>query len=199
MQMTTPHPDFPRLAAGCIQLVNDAAKPWPSVGFRLAALKYGHSDDLLSGEGAIVCGGRMNGRGAFPVIYTSTDPHTATAEAFQNFAAFGFAKDKVRPRVLVGIEVKVSAVLDLSNIEIRRRLGVNLQDLAQPWWPMQEAGFEALTQAIGRAARDAGFEAVILPSARRKGGINFNVFPDRLRAGSSVAVIAENDLRRYLK
>src|SRR3954447_25834036 len=75
-------------------------------------------------------------------------------------------------------------------------LGVTLQDLGQPWWPAPEAGDEAFTQAIGRAAYDAGFEAVKLPSVRRKGGTNLNVFPERLREGSSVSVLAEEDLER---
>jgi len=153
--------------------------------------------DLLSGLGARISGGRVNARDAFCVIYASTDPQTATAEAFQNFADFGFAK--VRPKVVVGVEIKMCAVLDLCDPQIRLRLGVTLTELAQPWWPVQETGSEAVTQAIGRAARDAGFEAVKMPSVRRKGGINVNVFPDRLYAGSSVRVIAESELGKYLK
>jgi len=197
--MATPHPDFAKIASHCAKIANDAAKPWKGVGFRFASLKYGKSKDLLSGQGAKISGGRVNGIGAFRVIYTSTDPMTATAETFQNFAAFGFDKDKVRPKVVVGVEIDLTAVLDLCDIGIRRRLGVTLNDLAQSWWPVQAAGDEALTQAIGRAAFDAGFEAVMLLSARRKGGINLNVFPERLRAGSSVTVLAENDLQKYLK
>ena len=170
-----------------------------AVGFRFAALKYAHSKDLLSGAGAKITGGRVNGIGTFPVIYTSTDPQTATAETFQNFADFGFDKNKVRPRVVVGVEIQLAAALDLTELRIRRRLGVNLRDLAQPWWPVQEAGHEALTQAIGRAAHDAGFEAIMLPSVRRKGGVNLNVFPENLHAGSLVKVLAEQDLQQYLQ
>lgn len=112
---------------------------------------------------------------------------------------FGFDKNTVRPKVVVGVEIKLAAVLDLSDQQIRRRLGVTLQDLAQPWWLVQEAGDEALTQAIGRAAYDAGFEGVRLLSARRKGGMNLDVFPNKLRAGSSVKVSGEEDLQHYLK
>jgi hypothetical protein len=39
----------------------------------------------------------------------------------------------------------------------------------------------------------------MMSSTRRKGGINLNVFPEKLRTGSSVTVLAEDDLRRYLK
>lgn len=195
--MATPHPDFTQLAARCSELANDAAKSWEGVGFRYAALKYAHSKDLLSGKGAEKAGGRINGIGTFPVIYTSADPQTATAEAYRNYEAFGFTR--VRPMVAVGLAIKLAAVLDLTDAKLRSRLHVTLADLAHPWWPIQEKGKEALTQAIGRAAHDAGFEAVILPSARRKNGINVNVFPQRLRAGSSVAVLNEGDLKTHLK
>jgi len=135
--MATPHPDFAQLAARCVDLAKGAPKPCTSLGFRFAALKYGGSKDLLSGQGARTSGGRINAIGAFPVIYTSTDPGTATAETFRNFAAFGFEKSKVRPRVFVGVEIKLAAVLDLSDRRIRRRLKLNLKDLAQPWLPEQ--------------------------------------------------------------
>jgi RES domain-containing protein len=197
--MTPSHPSFAKLVACCLRLAKDAAKPCEALGFRFAALRYGHSRDLVSGQGAKITGGRLNRTGTFPVIYTSTDPQTALAETFQNFASFGFAKAKVRPKLLVGLEIKIAAILDLCDPRIRRRLMLSLGDLAQPWWPVQEAGGEALTQALGRAAYEAGFEGVRLPSARQKGGINLNVFPGKLRAGSRVVVLAGRDLRQYLK
>jgi hypothetical protein len=74
-----------------------------------------------------------------------------------------------------------------------------LSNLGEPWWPAQEAGKEALTQAVGHAAYVAGFEAVMLLSVREKGGVNLNVFPEKLRAGSVVRVLAETELQAYLK
>src|SRR5258708_4076465 len=118
--MATPHPDFDKLLTRCIQLEHDAAVGVEVVGFRFASLKYGHAIDLLSGEGAKRSGGRVNGVGTFPVIYTSTDPQTATAEAFQNFATFGFDENKVRPRVVVGVEIKLAVVLNLCDAGLRR-------------------------------------------------------------------------------
>ncbi len=199
LQMVTAHPDFDRLADACIAIENDAAQPFAGIGFRFASLKYAKSTDLLNGLGAKASGGRINAKGTFPVIYTSTDPLTATAETFQNFASFGFDTKKLKPRILVGIELKISVVLDLCDRDIRRRLKVTLADLAEAWWPVQESGCEALTQAIGRAAHDAGFEAVKLPSARRKPGVNVNVIRGNIRKGSVVRVLAENELKAYLK
>jgi len=197
--MKIPHPAYPQFATGCMDLARQAAKPYAGLGFRFATLRYAHSRDLLSGEGARNAGGRLNSPGTFAVIYTSTDPATATAEAFQNFADFGFGTYVVRPRVFVGLDVKVGALLDLSDEPVRSQLTITMANLAEPWWPVQETGHEALTQALGRAAYEAGFEAILLPSARRKGGFNLNVFPEKLRAGSAVRVIEEQDLERYLK
>lgn len=101
--------------------------------------------------------------------------------------------------VVAGVKVRVSAVLDLCDRRVRRRLKVTLTDLARPWWPVQETGGEALTQAIGRAAYEAGFEAVMMPSARHPGGTNLNVFPDKLRMDSCLGVSNEKDLRKYLR
>lgn len=197
--MVKPHADFDRIARRCAALASHAAKPFSGVGFRFATLRYGRSRDLLSGEGARKAGGRLNASGTFPVIYTSTDPLTATAEAFQNFLDFGFAPQSVRPRVVVGLKITLTVVLDLCDARIRRRLGVTLSDLAQNWWRLQESGHEALPQAVGRAAYQASFEGVLLPSMRRRGGRNLNLFPERLRPDSVVKVLAEEDLQRHLQ
>ena len=141
----------------------------------------------------------MNGIGTFRVLYTSTDPETATAETYQNFASFGFDLGKASPRIVVGIEIEISAMLDLCETGVREQLNLSLTDLTAPWWPVQEGGAEAMTQAIGRAAYLTGFEAVKLPSVRRPEGINLNVFPVKLRTGSRMAVISEADLAQYLK
>jgi hypothetical protein len=53
---------------------------------------------------------------------------------------------------------------------------------------------ESWTQAIGRGSRQAGFEAILVPSARHRGGRNIVIFPDRLAAGSSLELLAPGDL-----
>jgi hypothetical protein len=61
--------------------------------------------------------------------------------------------------------------------------------LGEPWWVLQERGQEALTQALGRSARDQGFAALLAPSAAQPGGTNVVIYPDRLIAGSKLAVV----------
>ncbi len=47
-------------------------------------------------------------------------------------------------------------------------------------------GKEALTQAIGRAAAEAGLEALIVPSAQSRAKPNLAVFMENLRSKSIV-------------
>jgi hypothetical protein len=56
----------------------------------------------------------------------------------------------------------------------------------EDWRRMNASGKEALTQAIGRAAFEAGFEGFIVPSAQDKRGQNLAVFQEKLLPGSGL-------------
>ena len=93
------------------------------------------------------------------------------------------------PRVLVALEVRLVETGDLTSGTARKRLRVSRRRMrAEPWRRSQEGGREALTQAIGRAAFEAGFEALIVPSAADPAGANLVVFPGRLSPGSRLTV-----------
>lgn len=70
-------------------------------------------------------------------------------------------------------------------------LGVSIGDLVDiwgsPWEIAQDRGDEALTQAIGRAAFEEGFEAA--PCAPMPHLRNLVVFNHNLRPGSSLKVM----------
>jgi hypothetical protein len=59
------------------------------------------------------------------------------------------------------------------------------------WRSENRCGAEAITQAIGRAARACRLEGLIVPSAARACGTNLIVFPYRLMAGDSLKVTKE--------
>jgi hypothetical protein len=68
-------------------------------------------------------------------------------------------------------------------------LRVSLRRLIdERWQEKQERGREALTQAIGRIARDSGFEGLLVPSAQGSGQ-NLVIFADRLLHGSRLTII----------
>ena len=71
--------------------------------------------------------------------------------------------------------------------------------LAEDWRKVNDAGHEAQSQALGRAAHDFGAEGVLAPSARVPGGINIVCFPDSLVSQSQMKILGEEELKRWLK
>jgi len=66
--------------------------------------------------------------------------------------------------------------------------------MEENWAGIQADGEEAWTQAIGRGSLNAGFEALLVPSARKAGGKNIVVFPDNFLAGSKLTPLASDEL-----
>lgn len=56
------------------------------------------------------------------------------------------------------------------------------------WRREMRAGHEPITQAIGRAAFEVGWEGLIVPSAADPGGYNLLVFPESLFPSSRLRV-----------
>jgi hypothetical protein len=81
--------------------------------------------------------------------------------------------------------------LDLSRGDVRRVLGISRERLLGPWRADQHRGREALSQAVGRLAREAGLQGILYPSAARPAGRNLFLFPDLLPPGGVVIVHAE--------
>jgi hypothetical protein len=68
--------------------------------------------------------------------------------------------------------------------------------LAERWWLLQDGGREALTQALGRLARDHGFAALLAPSAARPRGANVVIYPDRIPARGRLSIVNADRLPR---
>ena len=179
------HPDYPRIVA-CARAGPRADLVGRRVPLRLPA--YAGARDLLSGEGVRRYGGRWNAAGSFAAVYASLTPETAVAEALAHSRHYGIPDADVLPRVLVALDASLAALADLTDGGARRILRVSRRRLCgEPWRRAAEAGREALTQAIGRAAFEAGLEALLVPSAASRAGANLVVFPERLRPGSRLA------------
>jgi RES domain-containing protein len=94
------------------------------------------------------------------------------------------------PLVVTALEVDLEPVLDLTDGRVRRVLRISrARLLAEPWWLLQDRGEEALTQAIGRLARDQNFVGLLAPSAARREGANAVIFPDRLAATHRLSIV----------
>ena len=161
---------------------------------RSSGTKYANEDDFLSGDGAAKHGGRWNRR-RIHAVYASLDIITATYEAYQNFLDYGFSLSAIRPRVTAGARANLSIVLDLTDTANRRKMGFTLTDLLdEDWEGIQAGGEESWTQAIGRGSREAGFEAILVHSARNRGGRNIVIFSNHLGTGSTLKLLAPDDL-----
>lgn len=86
--------------------------------------------------------------------------------------------------VLGVFEVTLSRVCDLTDPEVRSWLGLQAEDLVQDDW--------SITQEVATAVRDAGFEAILAPSAAGP-YVNLIIFKDRLLPNSRVDHLAEQD------
>ena len=104
------------------------------------------------------------------------------------FRYYGLRDEDAMPRLMVAIHFRLSKVLDLTDLSVRRKLDVTLSDIKEEdWREIQEQGKESLTQAVGRAVAAAGFEGLIAPSAQVPKGVNVTYFPDNKKAASLVS------------
>ena len=196
------HPDYLKLRDRCRSALA-LGIAWDREVVRYAPLRYAKPYDLLSGEGSRLGGKRFNTRLEFGAVYTSLDPHTATAEVDGKYADFDVHPADIpstakHPQVRTFIDFRLQRVLDLCDPAVRRRLGVTRADLGRGWMKSNSRDEESFTQALGRAARSAGFEALLVPS-RFAGGVNLVWFPGRLLPGSRVWIPHEKELLNYLK
>jgi RES domain-containing protein len=173
------------------------ATDWAGVAYRSVVPRYASSQELLSGHGSRQYGGRWNPPESFPAVYASLDPETALAEALAHCRHYGIPVEHAMPRVFVAIRAELARVLDLNDGAIRRSLRVSRGRMCEEdWRACCDAGTEAITQALGRIARQIELDGLLVPSAALADGTNLVVFPDNLSTTSSLAIIRPEDLPR---
>ena len=97
----------------------------------------------------------------------------------------------------VSVRARLVRVLDLTDGRIRSALRISERRiLDEAWREEQTAGREALTQALGRIGHELGWEAFLVPSAARRGGMNLIIFPTNLSRRSSLDIINVGELPR---
>jgi RES domain-containing protein len=188
----TAHSDSDQLARA---IGRCQAVPFAKKFIRVAGIDYANQDDLLTGDGSLKHGGRYNPKGAFRSIYGSLELDTATAEVLAHHRRQGRPDPEadVFPFVVVSLKVEVTRLLDLTDPAVRRTLKVRLTDLIGDWQDTQNLGQEALTQAIGRLARAAGFQGLLVPSAAKPREQNIVLFRDKIPR-SRLRIIRQNRL-----
>ena len=174
---------------------------WEGLAFRAAPLEFARLTHLLDGKGSLQAGGRWLAAGTFRAVNLSTTPETAIKESSANFSYYNFALSDVNPKVVVGLRLKLKRVIDLTHPRgIRAQGWLRLGELlAEDWRKINDARHESRSRAFGRASQHFGAEALLVPSARVRGGVNVVYFPKLIDGPGSVKIFGEEELERWLK
>lgn len=175
-------------------LTNSPLTPWTGTAYRLIPAQF--AGTALSSIGSFRRGGRYNPKEAFEALYLADTPLTALQEInlikVTDEAILGV---KSSPRLLLSVEVTLSAVLDMTVPQTQEFLNTNMQELTGSWLAMNAAGRLAPTQVLGAAAYGQGtIEALRVPSAQDSQATNLVILPERLQQGSRVRVYDDSGL-----
>lgn len=172
------------------EVVDPFASNWSGTFFRAVGIGYSREKDLISGEGSRRLGQRWNPVG-IAAVYGAMTPELAIREALQKHLR---AVDQLAPLVLVAIDGMFAKTLDLTKPEVLSTLKTSRRKLlSEDWVELQLRRELAMSQRIGMEAFEAGFQALIVPSARSSRGKNIVVFPSNLRRDDRL-LIQRSDL-----
>ena len=158
--------------------------------YRAVWREFADQNCIIQAVGSFIAGGRYNIEAHFGVLYLSCDPKTSIEESVQSIYASPTEMAGNLPRMVVGLKVELSKVLKLTRESVLMPTKLRKIDLVDPHWASKGLGTdkEAITQTVGKAAKTAGFEAILVPSARRD-GCNLNIFLDNLLPTSKISLI----------
>lgn len=154
----------------------------PLGGCFVRGIRLIYISEPLSALGSIQTGGRYNAPGAFEVHYLAPNTDVVLRETGTS------GVKRIAPRAMFSIDVELAHVVDLGHSDVSTALNVSRADLLIDWRDELLKGRTPITHEIGAAARDAGVEALLVPSARVPGEMNLAVIADRLRVGSLVRI-----------
>lgn len=166
---------------------------WEGLIFRSTTPRYANTNDLVSGIGSGLNGGRWNPIG-LNAVYGSDSLETALAESLAYFRYFRIPEHESTPRVFVAIECNLQAVIDLTLPSNREQLGLLGARLGIDWRAKLQKGRVPLTQSLGQMVAAHQIEAIRVPSFARHGRTNLVVFPKNLRKGSKIQIVNEGQL-----
>lgn len=177
-----------------------SAEPLTGVFFRVAGPRHTTADEIVSGMGAFIAGGRWNPIREMKVVYLSREPETALRESLEHFRYHRLPISNALPKVTVAVEVKLERVLDLTKPEISSQMPIGIPEfLAEDWRALMSRGVESGSQALGWAAFSAGFQGLFVPSKPDPDGVNILVFPENLTRTSRLEVMNASELDKLGK
>jgi len=146
----------------------------------------------FTGTGSVVSGARFSVKGLMPRLYGSTELATLEAEAYYKSQRAGWTPAQFQPQLTIHMRWELQAVVDLMQAATLNALGVTTNDIVTcDWEKEQTAWLEPVTQAIARAAFENLAEGLVVPSARRTGGLNMVYYPSHRRDGTVIHTLDE--------
>jgi RES domain-containing protein len=177
-------PQWEKDALGLVE----SASPLEGQFFRSVELAYGHPDDVISGEGTRLYGGRFVKPG-MRAVYGSADEETAFKESaarFNRLAGRGGARFTAYPRITYVIAVRIATLVDLTVTRVPRALLT----------PCLDPNDVTASQQVGEFLRSQGVQAIMFPSAIPGfTGRNVVVFRNAVPAADVVLVNRDQILR----
>lgn len=153
--------------------------------FRHSAARYATVDEGTL-EASMRAGGRFNPSGEFGAVYVALDEETALAELGRRIDRTGLPREHFRPRIMLHLRARLAHVLDLTDPEVRNRLGVAVEEVSGLDW--------GCAQELGREARAQGYTAIRFPSSTGRGE-NLAIFLDRLGPDERLEVERVEEVR----
>lgn len=146
----------PRWEERALALVEQAS-PLAGEFFRSVELAYGHPDDVISGEGTRLHGGRFAKPGS-RAVYASLNEETAFRESaarISRLAGRGGSRFVSYPRITYVIRVKLTTHVDLTVADVSRGLLTACLD----------PNGVAASHEVGEFLRSRGVQGIVFPSA----------------------------------
>lgn len=165
-------------------------------GYYYRTVSYRYSQQPLSTKGAELTGGRYNFRPqqgtSFPCLYCANLDFTASTEKFYNLKA---QDAPLPPHTVVCLHVNLQNVLDLSTPDKCQLVGINWEEINQPWEYYQDIlHIPAYTQRIGSLVYAEGIiEGILFTSTKVASTLNLAIFTQRLFPQSSVILYDPNN------
>ena len=193
------HPRYTEFAAWCA-LHAYRAKPVLGEFYRVAGPRHTTAKEIVSGIGAFKSGGRWNNPGTMSVVYASVEPETALREANEHFRYRNMPVSKGFPKVVVALAVKLERVLNFTDVTLASLMPELMSSLlAEDWRALMARGEMSSSQAMGRAAFEAGLQGLLVPSKPDPTGVNLLVFPELLTKKCRLKVLNGAELDKLGK
>lgn len=145
--------------------------------FRHQAVEWQYSQP---GAGARTIGGRWNPPDSFATLYLALSVPTASAELRRLAERAGRELVDFMPRHLLEFDIKLEALLDLTDPGVVEAVGLTQQDLT--------ADDATNCQEVGEAAHHLGREGILAPSATGV-GTAVALFVERLLPDSELRLV----------